>query len=351
MEDTGLQNSFRSKLKVSTSKVLPDIKLQSITGQIFIGQAVLVAHEIGLFKLICKQSLPIQVLSTHTGLHERAVQAMISCAGALSLVECKNGGYRLSRLGKMYLDEDNPEYYGKVLDLLIQEHEIMNYSNVKRALLSNKSSLNQDGSLFANSDSLSSTQSFIDALHQKAFKPAFYWAKMLDLKNYKKFIDIGGGSGIHTIAACLNNPSLVGTICDRQSVLPFTQKYIEEFDLQNRINTAALDMWHESFPIGDIYFFGDIFHDWGIEKCVFLAKKCFQCLPINGQIILHEMLFNSGKISPFLTAAYNMKMMAWTEGQQFSTDEINDILHQAGFNEIKIRKSLGNWSIITGTKK
>lgn len=330
---------------------MSDEQLQSITGQIFIGQAILVAHEIGLFKLICKQPLSIQALEICMGLHTRSIQAMISCAGALGLVEYKNDGYQLSRLGQMYLDENNPEYYGKVLDLLIQENEVMNYSSIKSAILFNKSSLKKNGNLFEANDSLSSTQSFIDALHHKAFKPAFYWAKIIDLKGYKKFTDIGGGSGIHSIAACLNNPCLTATVCDRQSVLPFTMKYIKEFDLENRIRVAPIDMWHDPFPIGDIYFFGDIFHDWGKEKCIFLAKKCFEKLPSDGQIILHEMLFNPVKTGPFLTAAYNMKMMVWTEGQQFSSIEIEDVLIQAGFSEVKIRKSLGNWALITGTKK
>ena len=62
------------------------------------------------------------------------------------------------------------------------------------------------------------------------------------------------------------------------------------------------------------------------------------------------MLFDNNKIGSFLTAAYNMKMMLWTEGQQFSKIEIKDILKKAGFKKIKIIKSLGNWSLIIGKK-
>jgi hypothetical protein len=109
-------------------------------------------------------------------------------------------------------------------------------------------------------------------------------------------------------------------------------------------------MWKDSFPDGDIYFLSDIFHDWEKEKCAFLAKKCFQSLSKGGQIILHEMLFDANKTGPFLTSAYNMKMMLWTEGQQFNYSEIQDILQDAGFHEIHIKKSLGNWSLIIGKK-
>jgi predicted nicotinamide N-methyase len=332
-------------------KFLSDEKLQLITGQIFIGQAILVAYQLGLFKLLCVRPLSIQQIATHMGLHERAVQAMISCSSTLNLVEYQSDGYQLSQQGKMYLDEDSPEYYGKVLDLLIQEHEIMTFPSIKNALLSNKPRMNEEKELFANSNSLSSTELFIASLHHKAFKPAFYWPKTVDLNNYKTFVDIGGGSGIHTIAACLNNPAICGVVCDRPGVIPYTQKYIKDFDLETRIIPTALDIWKDPFPEGDVYFLADILHDWERAKCLFLVKKCFQHLPKNGQIILHEMLFNEDKTGPLLTAAYNMKMIVWTEGQQFSSAEIEDILKEAGFLEVFIKKSLGNWSIITGIKR
>ncbi len=110
-------------------------------------------------------------------------------------------------------------------------------------------------------------------------------------------------------------------------------------------------MWKDDFPKGDIHFYGDIFHDWDENKCNYLARKSFFSLPINGHIILHEMLFNDEKTGPFLTSAYNIKMMAWTKGQQFSFAEIKNILEKAGFNEITFKKSYGNWWIVIGKKQ
>lgn len=340
-----------NKLTALSSRFLSDENLQLITGQVFVGQSILVAYELGLFQLISKKGLSAQNIAKHLNLKERAAQAIISSSCALGLIEYNNGEYQLSHLGKMYLDKESPEYYGKVLDLFIQEHKIMNYSSIRKAILSSKSQVNEGKDLFANSEGLGNTENFIASLHYKAFKPAFFWAKMVGLNKHKKFVDIGGGSGIHTIAACLNNPKLSGLVCDRQSVIPYTKTYIQNFDLENRIDLVALDMWKDSFPKGDVYFFGDIFHDWKKEKCAFLAKKCFQLLPRNGLIILHEMLFTDDKAGPFLTSAYNMKMMIWTEGQQFSCAEVRDLLREAGFKEVCIKKSLGNWSIVIGVKK
>jgi hypothetical protein len=45
-----------------------------------------------------------------------------------------------------------------------------------------------------------------------------------------------------------------------------------------------------------------------------------------------------------------MKMMLWTEGQQFNHSEIKGILNEAGFQSIRVLKSIGNWSLVVGEK-
>ena len=59
------------------------------------------------------------------------------------------------------------------------------------------------------------------------------------------------------------------------------------FGLQKKIKTKALDIWTDPFPLGDTFFFADIFHDWDRDKRSILAKKCYASLPSNGKIILH----------------------------------------------------------------
>jgi len=337
------------KTKFNFSNFFSDEKLQLITGQIFIGHGILIAYELGLFRLISKSPMPIHKIAKKMHLHKRSIQALISCASSLNLVKYNKNGYQLSPIGNSYLNEQKNGYYGNVFDLLIQQNEIMNYESIKKVILTNLSKDHIGENLF-NSEGLGNTESFVKALHHKALQPAFFWPYKLSLKNSNTFVDIGGGSGIHTISACLKNSHLNGIVCERETVVPYTQQYIKDFDLENRIKATAFNMWNDKFPKGDVYFFGDIFHDWNKEKCTLLAKKSFDSLPVGGMIILHEMLFNNSKTGPLLTSAYNMKMLIWTEGQQYSSKEIQDILKEAGFKKIKLMQSLGNWSLITGTK-
>lgn len=331
---------------------ISDENLQLVTGQIVIGQAVLIAYDLGIFKLLSVVPLSIQNIADDLKIKERSAQAIISCCCAMGLIESKDGTiYQLSKIGEMFLNKKSITYYGGVFDLLIRQNEIMNFEIVKKSVLTNSPQVSEGTDIFSNSVGLGGTHDFVRAIHQKGIAPAFHWTKLLELEAYSQFIDIGGGSGIHTIAACLNNPSLRGIVCDRQPVLFHTQEYVKKFNLEKRITLQKLDMWEDQFPAGDVYFLSDIFHDWNKEKCISLAKKCFKSLPQDGLIVLHEMLFNENKTGPFLSAAYNMKMMLWTEGQQFNHSEIQEILHEAGFQSVKILKSLGNWSLVVGQKK
>lgn len=323
--------------------------LQRITGQIFIGQSVLVAHEVGLFKLLASSPHSITELSESLGLNPRSIQAMVSSAGAMGLVEKGSEKYQLTKVGLFYFKNAGYLDYGMVLDVLIEQAKVMNYCSVKESLLNNRSQVDDGKDIFANDQAnIGSRASFISALHHKAYAPSFSWARKYKLSQSKLFIDIGGGSGIHSIAACLNNPELKAIVCDRSPVLNFTRGYIKEYNLSERISLQPIDFWKDDFPEGDVFFFGDVFHDWDDEKCLLLARKAFGKLPRGGQIILHEMLFNPAKTGPFVTAGYNMKMMAWTEGHQFSFEELENILHTAGFAEVTIMETLGTWSIVIG---
>ena len=89
----------------------------------------------------------------------------------------------------------------------------------------------------------------------------------------------------------------------------------------------------------------------GRKKCLFLAQKSYESLPENGRVIIHEMLFNDDKSGPFSVAAYNINMLLWTEGQQYSGNEIAQMLDDAGFIEIEVvRTGFGDWSMVIGKK-
>jgi hypothetical protein len=62
------------------------------------------------------------------------------------------------------------------------------------------------------------------------------------------------------------------------------------------------------------------------------------------------MLFNSERTGPFPVAAFNVTMLLWTEGEQYSGREISSMLREAGFRNVAVKPTFGYWSIVTGVK-
>jgi hypothetical protein len=40
----------------------------------------------------------------------------------------------------------------------------------------------------------------------------------------------------------------------------------------------------------------------------------------------------------------------WTEGRQYSGKELTEMLSEAGFKAVEVKRSFGLWSIVTGVK-
>lgn len=192
---------------------------------------------------------------------------------------------------------------------------------------------------------------FTAVMHTHSFAAANHWTKIIDLKRHKIFLDVGGGSAVHSIAAVSANPNLRSIVFDLPTVCEIAAEYIEAENLSGRINLHKGDMWKDDFPFADIHFYSDVFHDWSPKDCRKLAQKSFDSMPSGGKIIIHEMLLDKDGKDLFTVASASLSMLLWTQGQQFSGEELIEILADAGFAEIKITPSFGYWSIIEGSKR
>jgi ubiquinone/menaquinone biosynthesis C-methylase UbiE/predicted transcriptional regulator len=317
------------------------------------GQALFVAHDLKLFKLLSKSPLSLSGICEEYNIQPRAGQAMLSMLasqGFIRLTEEKC--YALTELSEDYLLEKSSTYFGSILDRGWQVSEIYSFESFKKALKSNTAQVYDGEDLFeSNEKKVEFAKGFTRSMHSKSMGPASTWPSVIDLSENRSILDVGGGSGAHSIGAVLSWPRLQAIVYDRPIVCDVAEEFIRKFRQQDRIRTCAGDMWQDNFPEADLHFYSDIFHDWTPEQCAFLAEKSFESLKSGGRIIIHEMLFDDDKTGPYPVAAYNIFMLLWAKGQQFSVKEFNEILEKAGFVDIRSQKTgFGDWSIVTGRK-
>ncbi len=319
-------------------------------------QALHVAHQLNLFEIIGPyEGLSLKEIEGALHLQQRPAQALVSMCVSLELLHLNSEQkFTLTDTAKIYLLKESPFYMGGSLDLTLMNEEVYSFKSFKNALLDNASQIYKGAELFkTNEEQIEMAKYFTRCMHGKSIAMAGLWPNKIDLSEHRCLLDVGGGSGAHSIGAVSRWPNLQAIVYDRPLVTDVANEYINQFGLADRIQTQVGDMWKDNFPLADLHYYCDVFHDWTIEQCKFLVEKSFESLEPNGRIVIHEMLFNEDKTGPSSVASYNIMMLLWTEGgQQLSRKELVGLLAEAGFSSIQIIPTgFGDWSLVEGWKK
>lgn len=313
-------------------------------------QAVLLAHNLKLFNLLSKKSLSIAEICDALHIAARPAEALIAVCVSLGLIAVKDGRYALTPVSEDYLVEGGPAYFGNFFDVSLA-YGVLAFDRLKKTVLTNIPQVYEGADIYAvHEGQADRARTFARMMHSHSMASALAWPGKIDLSAHRLMLDVGGGSGAHSIGAALRWPALQTVIVDLAPVCEVAEEYISSYGLRGRIKTKALDMWNDRFPEADLHFYSDIFHDFTPDKCRFLTEKSFAELKPKGRIIIHEMLFDREKSGPFTVAGYNVSMLMWTEGQQFSGGELSLMLEQAGFTGVEVIPTFGYWHIVTGRK-
>ncbi len=313
--------------------------------------AVLVAHQLKLFELLAEKLLTLDEVCHAKNLAKRPAETLLSVCTSLGFVVLKDGRYSLTPLSEDYLLPSSPTYFGWFFDAWAPIYSLWSPESLLKAVMTDtpQGPFGDPNSAFA-SWHAEQALNFTRAMHSASIAPGLAWPRHVDLSNHHVMLDVGGGSGAHSIGAVSEWPGLRAVILDQQIICDIARSFSEQYGLSGRISTHAADFFKDPFPPADVHFYGMIFHDWRPETCRTLAQKSFASLPAGGRIIIHEMLFNDDRTGPFPVAAFNVDMLVAMPGQQYSGRELRGMLTDAGFKEVESKPTFGYWSIVTGHK-
>jgi len=328
-----------------------DQRIWGVLSGIFGYPAVLVAHDLKLFELLGEGPRTLADVSDSLGIARRPAEALLSICTSLGFMRKRDGRYSLTSVAEDYLLESGPAYFGGYFDHVEQHYSVWSFESLKKAVLTDSPQAYGGEDVFEVHDRQPDfARSFTLAMHGMSMGPALAWPKAIDLSGCRMMLDIGGGSGAHSLGAVRRWPDLRATVLDLAPVCEIADEIAARYELQSRIGTKAVDIWDDPFPSADIHFYSMIYHDWSEERCRFLTEKSFESLEPGGCIIIHEMLFDDDRTGPFPVAAFNATMLLWVEGEQYSGPQLSTMLAEAGFIDIAVTPTFGHWSIVTGRK-
>jgi O-methyltransferase domain/Dimerisation domain len=302
--------------------------------------ALLIAHDLKLFALLGEGPRTLAQICAALKLADHPAEALLTMLESLSLVQAQNGRYGLTPLATDALVETSSTYFGWYLDREIVNEATFSFHSLRDALVN-------DTPLTQHSD----RHMFIRAMHSMSMGAALSWPKALDLAAHHLMLDIGGGSGAHSIGATLHWPHLQAVVFDRDAeTLHIAEEFIEQYGVGERVRTQMGDMLNDPFPLADLHLFSAIYHHWSHERGRILSAKSFASLPSGGRIIIHERPYEEARSGPLAVVAMTMLALMRGEAGHYSSHDYASMLSDAGFVDIEAKPTTGYWSIITGRK-
>lgn len=155
-------------------------------------------------------------------------------------------------------------------------------------------------------------------------------AERLPLERITHLLDVGGGSGIYSIALLQAQRNLRVTVMDRPEVLKIAAEMAQRYGVADRLCLLGGDMFVADLPADcDAILLSNILHDWDVPECRVLIARCAAALPSGGQLFIHDVFLNDRLDGPLPIALYSAALFRLTEGRAYSAAEYRTWLAEA----------------------
>jgi len=321
---------------------------------LYAGDLVIAAlTEFDLFTWLTEYPSDLPTLCGELGITERPADVMLTLFTANGwLTRSSEGFYETTATAREHLVRTSPWYLGPYYASLKERPVVRDFVNILRT------------GKPANWGSYANEKEWSEAMLTEAFATQFTaamdcrgrylglgLARAVDTSGLTRLLDIAGGSGIYACILTAHHAQLSATVFERAPVDQIAHTMIAKRGCGDRVAVAAGDMFADPLPGGhDLHLFSNVLHDWDFDKVRTLLGKSFAALPPGGMLMIHDAHINAAKTGPLAVAEYSAVLMSVTEGKCYSVSELETLLRDAGFQELKFRETVADRSVITARK-
>lgn len=298
-----------------------------------------VAH-LNVFGALKEQPLSFDELRTQLKLERRPANVLFTALRAMKLLEAdKSGRLAMSALAKTHLAPGGEFDIGGYIGLAADSAGTL---ELVARLKSNKPAHADDekGAAYiyrAGVESAMEKEASARALtlrlagRAKNCAPAF--AANVPWNETGTLLDIGGGTGIYSIAVLRARPKFKAIVWDRPEVLKVAAEFARDYGVADRLELRPGDMFGEKIPTdADIILLSNVLHDWDEPQCEELTIRCAGALPAGGSLLVHDVFLNDALDGPLPIALYSASLFSLTEGRAYSAEEYRAWMRKAGLS-------------------
>jgi hypothetical protein len=320
--------------------------------------ALLAAINLGIFTAIAEGEGTAADIAKRTNVQSEAVERLLIVCTALRLVRKEQGRYRNLSDVNRYLVGSSSTYFGDYLVYMAGAGLSGTGFSGGEELVAHLTGANAEKEAANIYTSLMSTREgarkFTEAGYNASIALAHRLAKRFDFSSFKLWLDLAGGSGCYSIAACERNPRLKTIVMDQPFVLEVTKEFVERHGLGSRIDILPGDFFKTPYPPGcDLISFITPLQGYMPEEVKKALRLAFAALEPGGTLLVVDYMLNDDKSGPLDPALMNLAgiINGKLVGRVNSAEEFREFFGEVGFVELDtwwlMEHQLG---VITGRK-
>ena len=257
------------------------------------------AIRLKIFSILSDRELTVEEIASKCEAIPSCLKTLLDACIGLGILEFENDKYKNSHFSLVYFVEGQRFYVGDFLKLV--NDESLKWIQLPDIIRGNKK-INQDQPYIR-----SDYKTFIHAMDNIGnLGEAEALKDMLDLSGYKRMIDVGGGSGLYSIALCQKHPELHATILDVKDTLAVTKEIIANRQEKKRIDLLEGDFLKDPLEENvEVILLSDVIYEESTAKIV--LRNAWKSLTQNGLLIIRGYYSDPEKLRTLFGALFAVK--------------------------------------------
>jgi hypothetical protein len=317
-----------------------------------------VAH-FRVFERLAGGPLTFAQLRDQLGLAERPAVVLLTALRAFGLVaEDPPGKLNLSELAGEHLLPGGPFDVSDYIGLAADSPGVLAMVERLKGNRPAGAGPQESGAAFIYRDGLESAMEKEDAARRltlalagRSRNIAPVLAERVPLDHVRVLLDVGGGTGLYSVACLQRHPQLRAVVWDRPEVLKVAAEIAQVHGLAGRLECRPGDMFTDPVPRADVVLLSNVLHDWDVPECQLLVGRCAQALPSGGRLLIHDVFLNDALDGPLPVALYSAALFCLTEGRAYSAAEYRAWLTGAGLTPARVVPTLIHCGVLPGVKR
>ncbi len=249
-----------------------------------VSRLIIAAERLQLFRVLHGKRLPADALGRLLRIHPIRTAPFLNALAGLGLLRRENGAYRNTAFAEKYFVRERSIYWTRQFssECVAGYERLVDFEKTLRSGRTSQPH-RAPGYVERMKRDPREAEDFTQMLFHLHEGDAEALAAYLDLAARRAVLDVGGGSGVMSIALAKKNPYLTACILDIAPVCQIAARNVRQAGLSRRVHAQAGDI-RQPLPAGyDVVLFCDI----GAVTSRHL-RNAYRCLPPGGMLALAD---------------------------------------------------------------